>query len=293
MRHGAQTSRAAQKGREASGDFLAGLAAAHLIAGTSTKVPHTPLQFVPWRRSIAPMWMRIALCLCLLPKPLVAAEVTIAVAANFLTTARALVNMYEAQNDDQVVLVHGSTGRLAAQIFQGAPFDVFLSADSARPKDLAGAGRTILVAPYAIGRLIFVTRAASGDWPEVLDTNTPIALANPALAPYGVAAEAALDAAGHDAASLELILGDSVGQVAGFLVTGNVTQGFVAAAQAPLLPEEFRSLPVPVTDDLLVQSAALLSDEPAARAIFDWLLADEARGLIASSGYDLPDAAKE
>lgn len=239
--------------------------------------------------SIAPMWMRLVLCLNLLAQPAVSAEVTVAVASNFLTTARDLAILYEADSEDRILLVHGSTGRIAAQIPQGAPFDVFLSADSVRPEQLVAAGQAVAAAPYAIGRLVFATRASAGVWPDVLDPARPVALANPELAPYGAAAQSALRTAGRDVNELDVILGDSVAQVASFLVTGNVRQGFVAAAQSPFLPETLRVVPVPVAEDALEQSAALLTDTPEARAFFNWLRTDMARDLIAAAGYDLPE----
>ena len=238
------------------------------------------------------MLLRLFICLCLLSKPAAAAEVTVAVAANFLTTARDLVALYETESNDRIVLVHGSTGRLAAQIQRGAPFDVFLSADSLRPADLERSGVATSVAPYAIGRLVFATQSEVGDWPEVMDPTAPFALANPALAPYGVAAMAALSEAGYGVTGSGVILGDSVGQVAGFLVTGNVKQGFVAAAQVPLLPDNLRPVPVPVPGNLLIQSAALVSEDASARAFYDWLSSDAARVVIANAAYDLPDTAR-
>ncbi len=87
-----------------------------------------------------------------------AGEATVAVAANFLETAEEIAALFEYETGDSIVLAHGSTGRLYAQIVNGAPFDIFLAADAVRPAALEEAGLTYDSTTYAIGRLVLVGR---------------------------------------------------------------------------------------------------------------------------------------
>lgn len=241
------------------------------------------------------MLCRLILLCSLLLIPLRAAdagEVTVAVAANFLTTAKGLAPAFEAETGHRVLLAGGSTGRHAALIAAGAPFDVFLSADTARAEALLASGKAVDVRPYAVGRLVLVGPAdMPKDWPRALAkaAQNPIAIANPALAPYGVAATEALEAAGLTIDNL--ITGDSVGQVAAFLATGNVRYGLLALAQVQdgLADDpQFSFVEAPADEESLVQSAALLSDNPTARAYFNWITGPSAAPTIEAAGYHLP-----
>lgn len=252
---------------------------------------------IPPRCSVrcAPMLCRLILLCSLLLIPLRAAdagEVTVAVAANFLTTAKGLAPAFEAETGHRVLLAGGSTGRHAALIAAGAPFDVFLSADTARAEALLASGKAVDVRPYAVGRLVLVGPAdMPKDWPRALAkaAQNPIAIANPALAPYGVAATEALEAAGLTIDNL--ITGDSVGQVAAFLATGNVRYGLLALAQVQdglAEDPQFSFVEAPADEESLVQSAALLSDNPTARAYFNWITGPSAAPTIEAAGYHLP-----
>ncbi|MEM7633365.1 MAG: molybdate ABC transporter substrate-binding protein, partial [Pseudomonadota bacterium] len=132
-----------------------------------------------------------------------AGEVVVAVATNFLLPARDISAEFEKDTGHSVVLVAGATGKLATQILAGAPFDVFLAADQARPellidKQAAVAGSRFT---YATGTLVLWSRdrlPLTGTEPGSLDATrvSRIAMANPKLAPYGLAAEQALDRLG-------------------------------------------------------------------------------------------------
>jgi len=221
-----------------------------------------------------------------------AAEVTVAVAANFLTTAKVLAQQFEGTSAHRLLLVGGSTGRLAAQIDAGAPFDVFLSADSARPQALLASLRAVQVRPYAVGRLVLAGPVGMPDtWAEALAdaSRATLALANPDLAPYGAAAMAALRA--QALTPPDLITGDSVGQVAAFLATGNVEYGLLALAQVrDALDQDprFAFVEAPDSGAILLQSAALLRDSSGARAFFDWIVGPDAAKVIEAAGYHLP-----
>jgi molybdate transport system substrate-binding protein len=203
----------------------------------------------------------------------------------------------------KVALTFGASGTFFAQIQNGAPFDVFLSADREYP-DRVVAER--LAAPadervYALGTLVVWVPHGSAIDVEARGISSladpvvrRIAIANPAVAPFGRAAEAALRAAGiHDAVKDRLVLGTSAAQAAQFATTG--------AADAALLPysltfdpELARGRAVPVPQALyprIEQAGVVLSraQEPAlARAFLDFVTGEKGRAILAKYGYGLP-----
>lgn len=221
-----------------------------------------------------------------------AGGVTVAVAANFLTTAEAIAERFESETGHSVTLAHGSTGQIFAQIEAGAPFDVFLSADARRPELLEESGKAVEVRAYALGRLVLVSKdEVSRDTAAERFVGRTAALADPTVAPYGLAATAAMERLNLDTATFRPVLVANVGQVATVFATGNADFAFVSASQLPQIDAphvlELGGLYPPI-----VQSAALLpraSENPAARAFWDWLFSDGSRSLIEASGYDLPE----
>lgn len=212
-----------------------------------------------------------------------AGEVRVAVASNFLTTAEDIAIAFEDATGHTVSLSHGSTGLLYAQIEAGAPFDVYLAADAQRPGRLAETGRSLATGTYAIGRLALVSRV-----PVTLETvgeavaGRTVALADPTVAPYGLASTRAMERLGLDTATFRPVLVANVGQVASVFVSGNADFAFVAVAQLPRLGAPH----VLELDGIAVrQDAALLSDTEAARAFWEWLFSPESRALIAEAGY--------
>ena len=220
-----------------------------------------------------------------------AGEMTLAVASNFLTTAEAMVEAFEAETDHEVVLTHGSTGQLYAQIDLGAPFDVFFAADAERPALLRESGKASDTRAYAFGRLVLAARVplTVETAPELLVGKT-VALADPTVAPYGKAAISAMEQLAMDTATFRPVLVANVGQVASVFATGNADAAFVAASQLPLLDAPF----VLELDGLVAevqQDAAFLErakDNPAATAFWAWLDSDAARDLVAASAYGVP-----
>jgi len=231
-----------------------------------------------------------------------AGEVTVAVAANFTTTAGELARAFEAETGHQVRLVSGSTGRLYAQVVNGAPFDVLLAADVERPRRLeaggqaqAGSRRT-----YAIGRLVAWSRdpaLAGRNCLEALHDDDPgrIALANPDLAPYGAAAREYLERSGlWERLSGRAVLGENVAQTLQFTVSGGARIGFVAAAQltSPALPAAACSHEVPADAHAPIEQQAVLlvraEDNAAAVMFLDWLVAVDAQSIIEDAGYRRP-----
>lgn len=234
----------------------------------------------------------LSLLLILVAQPLAAGEVTVAVASNFLTAAEELAGRFEADTGHQVVLSHGSTGQLYAQIDAGAPYDIFLSADAARPAELKQSGKATDVRPYALGRLVLVSRVPvdQGTAPEVFAGRTA-ALADPTVAPYGLAATSAMEKLKLDTATFRPVLVSNVGQVATVFVTGNADLAFVSAAQLPLLDAPF-VLELSGLHRPIVQDAALLAHadgNEAADAFWAWIFTEYSRAVISASGYDLPE----
>ncbi|MBT8414003.1 MAG: molybdate ABC transporter substrate-binding protein [Boseongicola sp.] len=230
--------------------------------------------------------------LATLPRPALAEEVLLAVASNFVTAAEALAETFEATSDHSVVVAHGSTGALYAQIVSGAPYDVFLSADAERPRLLGEAGLAADVTTYALGRLVLVSKEAVD-----LDTasedfaNKRVALADPMVAPYGAAAIAAMENLALDTATFQPLLVTNVGQVATLFVTGNADLAFLAEAQLPFVERaEVTALDGRYPE--IRQDAALLTrseGNPAALAFWAFLASDAAAEVIVANGYDLAE----
>lgn len=221
-----------------------------------------------------------------------AANLRIAVAANFRETLLALQPVFEATGEERLTISAGSTGQLFAQISNGAPYDVFLAADQDRPARLAEAG---LAAPgsaftYATGRLVLLAPGRplpdAGATPS-LDGLARIAIANPRTAPYGAAAEQVLDRLG--AAGLQRVLAQNVAGVVSAVESGAAPAGLTA--QALLGPDrQAEAWQVPADwHDPIRQDAVLLSraqDPDAAARFLAWLGSDpEARQIIRSHGY--------
>lgn len=229
--------------------------------------------------------------------------VTVAVASNFANTAAAVSAAYTATTGIPVRLVPGSTGKLYAQIVNGAPFDVFLAADSERPKLLEQSG---LIAPahrttYATGSLVLWsrdTRYQGGGCRAALGTGDfdRLALANPDTAPYGAAAREFLLAAElWESVSRQAVFGENISQTLHFVATGNATLGFIARSQTlqPGLPAATCSWVIPQSAHApLRQQAVLLArarDNDAARHYFAFLASAEAQEIIRQHGYTVAD----
>jgi molybdate transport system substrate-binding protein len=169
-------------------------------------------------------------------------ELTIAAAADLSSALKEIADKYEKKTGVTVKLSFGASGALTQQIQNGAPFDVFFSADMDYPRQLitAGVADSGSLFQYAIGKLVLWVPADSPLDLEhkgmnvLLDPSVKkIAIANPQHAPYGRAAVAALKHAGlYDRISDRLVLGESVSQAAQFAESGNAQAGFVALAHA-------------------------------------------------------------
>jgi molybdate transport system substrate-binding protein len=228
-------------------------------------------------------------------------DVQVAVAANFAGPAKQLAEQYARSTGHRLVLSVGSTGKLYAQVKNGAPYDVFLSADEATPRrleeeKLAAAGSRFT---YAVGKLVLWSPKAGfvDERGEVLKQGAfkRIAIANPKLAPYGAAAQEALTRLGlWSALEPKLVQGENIAQTFQFVATGNAELGFVALAQIReadavpagstwLVPAE---LYAPIRQDAALLARA--SGNAAARGFLEFLKSPAARTRIRAAGYELP-----
>jgi molybdate transport system substrate-binding protein len=227
-----------------------------------------------------------------------AEQVTVAVASNFLVTARDVAAAFSAETGVEVRLVHGSTGKLFAQIRSGAPYDVYLAADQARPARLKDLGDAQAVKSYAIGQLALVHGEAvsPGDLDDLLARpGLRFAIADPSVAPFGAAAREVLQnrrGAGWDR---NLVMGENVGQAFTFVATGNADAGLVALSQPRSYDGRIWVLALPPGSHApIVQDAALLAraaDNANAQSFFDFLSSDFAQIILADAGYLAPGGA--
>ncbi|NBW00663.1 MAG: molybdate ABC transporter substrate-binding protein [Betaproteobacteria bacterium] len=244
----------------------------------------------------------LALFALLISSPsLWAAEIRLAVAANFSAPMRTLAQAFERNTGHKVIVALGATGQLYAQIKNGAPFDVMLAADDETPKKLEAEGLGVpgSRATYAIGRLVLWSKReglidAKG---EILKTDRfdRIAIANPKLAPYGAAAVEVIDRLGlTQAIRPKIVEATNITQAHQFVASGNAAIGFVALAQVAeggaikegsgwIVPESFHS---PIQQDLILLARS--KEHPAARQLIEFLRSDAAKSVIRSYGYTVP-----
>lgn len=253
------------------------------------------------RRARRRRWALLAATLCVAAAPVAAAEVTAAVAANFTAAINRLAPGFERATGYRLRASFGSTGALYAQIRNGAPFDVFLAADEARPKLLESDGDAVAGTrfTYAIGRLVLWSPKAGVVDPrgDVLRTAafTRLAIANAKTAPYGAAAEQALHRLGvWERVAPRLVRGENISQTFQFVSSGNAPFGLVAAAQVRALPASRRGshwiVPSRLYDPLR-QDAVLLkhgADNAAARAFLEYLRSPKVKSAIEDLGYATP-----
>ena len=234
-----------------------------------------------------------------------AEEVTVAVAANFTAPMQKIAQAFEQDTGHKALLAFGATGKFYAQIKNGAPFSVLLSADDETPARLEKEGVAIAGTrfTYAIGRLALWSKNPFlvDDKGQVLLSNTTdknsfkkIAIADPKLAPYGAAA---IEVLGRmDALAKltpKLVQGDSIGQAFQFVMTENAELGFVALSQIFIDGRITQGSAWVVQQNLytpLKQDAVLLpvgKNNAAALALMKYMRTDRAQAIIRAYGYTL------
>lgn len=227
-----------------------------------------------------------------------AAEVRVAVAANFARPLDEISAGFSAATGHTLRVSSGPTGKFYSQIVAGAPFDVLLAADDETPRRLVAEGHAVAGSAYtyAIGRLVLwsVRPGFVDDRGDVLASGrfAHLAIANPKVAPYGAAAMHVLRARGLEAAlAAKLVTGESIAQAWQFVATGNAELGFVALSQVSqpdqaaggsrwLVPAELH--------DPIRQDAVLLkpgAGNAAAAALLAYLKSEPARRVVRAWGY--------
>jgi molybdate transport system substrate-binding protein len=242
----------------------------------------------------------LALALLLSSQTGWAATVLVAVASNFTKPMTEIASAFEKATGHSAKLSFGSSGKFVSQMENGAPFEVFLSADESGPLKLEQGGFTVPGSRfvYALGKLVLwsATPGLVDDQGKVLGSGSfkHLALADPKLAPYGVAAIEVLKNLGL-AEKLQplLVLGENIAQTQQFVSTGNAELGFIALSQVIdngkiasgsgwIVPAD-RYAPIK-------QGAVLLplgAENPAAKALLDYLKSAPALAIIEKYGYGL------
>jgi molybdate transport system substrate-binding protein len=252
----------------------------------------------PFRRLSA--FLTSLLTACLLPRVVHAAEVTVAVAANFTAPMKVIAQSFERETGHKAVLAFGATGQLYAQIKNGAPFDMLLAADDKTPAriDRGGLGVAGTQFTYATGKLVLWSKKAGlvDDQGEILKSGrfNKIAMANSKLAPYGVAAMEVLQRLGLTAAiTPKIVEGANISQTFQFVSSGNAPLGFVALSQVFeggrikegsgwIVPSNMHK---PIEQDVILLHSG--KNNAAAQALMQYLRSDKAKAVIRSFGYEL------
>jgi molybdate transport system substrate-binding protein len=252
----------------------------------------------PFRRIGA--FLTSLLTACLLPRVAHAAEVIVAVAANFTAPMKVIAQSFERETGHKAVLVFGATGQLYAQIKNGAPFSILLSADDKTPEriEMERLGVASTRFTYATGKLVlWSTKADLVDGRgEILKSGEfeKIAIANPKLAPYGAAAMEVVQRLGLTAAvTPKIVEGANISQTLQFVSSGNAPLGFVALSQVFegvrikegsgwIVPSNMHK---PIKQDVILLHSG--KNNAAAQALMQYLRSDKAKAVIRSFGYEL------
>jgi molybdate transport system substrate-binding protein len=231
--------------------------------------------------------------------PALAEQALVAVAANFVPPFREVAMEFEKATGHNVQVVSGSSGNFYTQIKNGAPFDVFFSADNERPKLLEDEGLGVKGSrfTYAVGRLVLWS--LDSDLVKGEDTLRSekfkhLAIADPKTAPYGVAAKQTMQKLGvWESVQPRLVLGESLGQTIGFVESGNAELGFLALSQVldPKIKGKGRRWGVPSNlHEPIQQDVVLLAkgkENPGAKALMEFISGPQARTIIERYGYEL------
>ncbi|GHF78009.1 molybdate ABC transporter substrate-binding protein [Thalassotalea marina] len=235
----------------------------------------------------------ICFLLAFVSNTVTAETIYVAIASNFIKPANKIIHQFEQETGHQVKASFGSSGKLYAQIKHGAPFSLFLSADQDKPKKLIKEGYASQddVATYAVGQLVLwsANPAFKGKEQQRLANAqfNKIAVANPKLAPYGLAAQHFLK--NYQFKPSQMVIGENINQAFQFVATGNADLGLIAKSQLPdgesgwLVPDTL--YPAIQQDMLLIQSS---SHYHVAKQLFDYFKTPNSQNIVASFGYKLP-----
>jgi len=237
------------------------------------------------------------LCLLFAAGPALAGETKVAVAANFIEPAKAIAARFKARTGHDASLSFGSSGQFYTQIANGAPYEVFLSADRERPEKAEAEGLAVGGSrfTYAVCRLVLFSKT-----PGLVDAKgavlssgkfEKIAIAAPRTAPYGVAAVETLKTRRvYDALQSKIVQGTSIAQAYQFVETGAAELGFVALSQVVGQKGGSRWI-VPAADHTPIDQQAVLlkagANSAAAKAFLAFLKGAEAKAIIRKYGYEV------
>ena len=247
----------------------------------------------------------IALCLFVMTgvNLAVAEEITIAAASDLNFAFREIVAEYEKTSGNHVRLTLGSSGNFFAQIQNGAPFDLYFSADIAYPRKLEEAGLTVpgSLYKYAVGRIvIWAGNGSHLDFSKGLEilrepTIKKIAIANPKHAPYCRAAVAAMEHAQvHDRIKDKLVLGENISQTAQFVESGAADVGIIARslALAPLMQAAGHYWEIPADAHPPIEQGAVMlmggKNHESAKAFLSFIQGAEGRAIMTRYGFVVP-----
>ncbi|MFT5082359.1 MAG: molybdate transport system substrate-binding protein [Lentisphaeria bacterium] len=233
----------------------------------------------------------ITLLLCLQTAFAYSERLRIAVAANFSQTAQKIARQFERETGAKLVIVAGSTGKLFAQLIQGAPFDVFLAADQKRPSQLSSKNKQVSTFTYALGRLVYWAPNSIVSALDSLCDNKVhrIALANPKVAPYGRAAEEVLNRLQQNKkCKLKRVYGESVSQAYQYVASGNVDGGFISLAQAiQMNNKNIISVPEGWYASIVQDGALINAKSELAHEFVNYMYSAPIKKLIQNDGYEL------
>ncbi|RFO97181.1 molybdate ABC transporter substrate-binding protein [Rhodoferax lacus] len=247
-----------------------------------------------------PLLSGLLTALALASLPVQADDISVAVAANFTAPLKQIAAEFEKDTGHKVVASFGSTGKFYAQIRNGAPFEILLSADDETPAKLVKEGAAVAGSQitYAMGRLVLWSAK-----PGLVDAAGAVlqkgrfehlSLADPKLAPYGAAAVQTLKALGaYEALQPRIVTAENITQALQFISSGNAELGFVALSQVQKdgkIEGSFWLVPAKLYTSIR-QDAVLLDKgkgATAAAALLKYLQGDKARAIIKSFGYELP-----
>lgn len=248
----------------------------------------TPAYLARWPAVCMLVWLGMIGCQSSRP-------IHLAVAANLIGPASEICAAFEQKTGQTVSLISGASGLLSTQIHQGAPFDLFISANPAYAKDLYASGHCKTPPqPLVYGALAGWSASPSeGKWAERLaqkPASEKLCIAHPDLAPYGTAARAWLQQQGcWDSTGSSLVLGESVGQVNQFIRSQSVEWAITAASAqySPALADVGYWTPLTYAgDSILAQTlVSLIQAQPAASALATFLQSDTAQIIFQRYGY--------
>jgi molybdate transport system substrate-binding protein len=245
-------------------------------------------------------WIAIAVLVVNVAWSASAQEITVAAASDLQFAMPELVRGFEQQTKARVKISYGSSGNFFSQIQNGAPFDVYFSADISYPQKLEAAGLTEpgTLRKYATGRLVIWVRNESRlDLSKGLrvlydPSVKKIAIANPAHAPYGRAAVAALQSEKlYDNVASRLVFGENISQTAQFVETGNADAGLIALslAIAPAMKAKGRYVEVPSSAYPAVEQACVVLKssrrKDLARQLLEYVTGIEGKKILARFGF--------